>query len=129
MKPLKLLAIITAAVVSLALAVLLFAGLVNIEARYREASREPIPISLDGGPAMKVAAYVKPDFLGAGEAWWIEIDSEVPLKVGIDGEWEGAVPTGRHRIESNHDVNNTGEYGERVWHEVPTAISLERLSP
>lgn len=83
----------------------------------RSIQRETMPVNGLPLPNIKVTAMRKPDFLWAGTAWWIDIETDTPLIIQLD-DWQGKVPAGRHKIFSNHDSTNTGEFGKaRFWRE------------
>jgi hypothetical protein len=72
-------------------------------------------------------AYV-PDFLWAGRAWWIEIDTDRPLLLSLD-EWSGRIPVGVHKVYSNHDSTNTGQYGDGDFWGFPQSVSVREVTP
>jgi len=73
-----------------------------------------------------VAAHVRSDFFWIGKAWFVSINSEEPVSVDFDGRWKASVPTGKHTIYDNHDVNNTTEYSTTRWSEAPAAITVRK---
>jgi hypothetical protein len=94
-----------------------------IESAVRSHQGGNLPI--DGLPIEKATVTGKwqPDFLWAGKAWWIEVESAVPLHVCIDG-WQGKIPTGIHSLYSNHDHTNTGEFGDTEFWGFPKSIRI-----
>lgn len=106
----------------------LFVAGVLVESGLRRFSREPIPVVVADGLPAKVAAYVQPDFLWAGEAWWINIETEVPVQLVIDEAWEAKIPSGRHTVHSNHDMNNTTKFSANRWWKTPARIAVKEMS-
>jgi len=85
-------------------------------------SQQRTPIQVVGAGSAKVSAFVRPDFLWSGESWWIDVKSDRPLTLVLDGTWSADVPPGTHKIYSNHDVNNTAEFGGQSRYKTPTQI-------
>ena len=111
---------------ALILGIFLLFGLIAWTEEYiRSLSREPISVVIADGLSAEVEAYVQPDFLWAGEAWWIEVRAEVPVLLGINDEWQAVIPPGTNTIFSNHDENNTAKFGTSAWWKVPTKILAE----
>jgi len=103
---------------------LLLAGGVLVESRVRSSARKSIPVVVEGDVRAEVRAYVQPDFLWSGEAWWIEFNSQAPLLLDLDGEWIAIIPPGTNTLYSNHDVNNTTEFNTNRWWKTPSRITV-----
>ena len=95
-----------------------------VESYVRSLARKPIPVLLEGALHAKVSAYVQPDFLWAGEAWWIEVKSDAPVSIDLDGKWNAVVPPGTNTIYANHDVNNTTRFSSDRWWMTPSRITV-----
>jgi hypothetical protein len=80
---------------------------------------------IDGLPIehARVTGKWQPDFLWVGKAWWIDIESEVPLRLRLD-EWQGEIPKGTHKIYSNHDGTNTGAFGDTAFSGFPKKVQI-----
>lgn len=93
------------------------------ESALRGTQRTAIPVTVPRGLQARISAFVRPDFLWVGDDWWINIESDTPLNLSIDGEWQAVIPSGSHTLSSNHDVNNTSDYGP-AWFATPQSISV-----
>lgn len=87
-------------------------------------------LSIAGTPVdgAEISGAYMPDFLWAGRAWWIEIDTDKPLLLSLD-EWSGRIPVGVHKVYSNHDTTNTGQYGGRDFWGFPKSVSVRAMTP
>ena len=103
---------------------LVFAGGVMLEAYLRGLNRRVIPVQVNSESRTVVTAWAQPDFLWASEMWSIDIESDVPTVVDIDGIWKADVPPGMHSIYSNHDSENTRRYGPSVWTRTPGKVTV-----
>ena len=83
---------------------------VFLECYLRSLAREPIPVTIAPDARANAKAFVEPDFLWAGKAWWIDVEADVPIVLDIDGTWSAVVPPGSHSIYANHDHNNVREF-------------------
>ncbi len=113
---------ITAIVLGVVLAFLV--GLF-VESHIRSLRRKPIPVVVEATVPARVKAYVQPDFLWAGEAWWIEVTADVPLVIDLDGKWNALLPSGTNTIYSNHDANNTTDFNSNRWWKTPSRITVK----
>ncbi len=95
----------------------------------RSLARKPIRVSIEESVHAKVSAHVQPDFMWIGKAWWIKIESEVPVAINLDGKWSAIIPPGTNTIFSNHDVNNTTKFGTNIWYKTPAEIIVKRPEP
>jgi hypothetical protein len=109
--------------------ILLFVLGVFAESYIRSLARKPIPVLFEGTLRAKVAAHVQPDFLWAGEAWWIEVKSDAPVSINLDGKWDAVIPAGTNTICSNHDVNNTTKFSSNRWWKTPSRITVTEPRP
>ena len=87
-------------------------------------------LSIAGTPVdgADISGAYMPDFLWAGRAWWIDIDTDRPLLLTLD-EWTGRIPVGVHRVYSNHDHTNTGQYGDGDFWGFPESVSIRAVMP
>lgn len=76
----------------------------------------------------EVSGAHSPDFLWVGRAWWIEIDTTKPLLLTLD-DWCGRIPVGVHKVFSNHDHTNTGQYGDKDFWGFPKSVSVREAPP
>ncbi len=97
-----------------------------VEASLRARGRAAIPVVIKDAPQATVSAFVQPDFLWIGEAWWLRVESDSPLSVDVDGQWQALVPAGTNSIYANHDVNNTTRFSSNRWHRTPRHITVRR---
>ena len=93
------------------------------ESALRETQRTAIPVTVPDGLPARVSAFVRPDFLWLGDDWSIDIQSDTPLNLSIEGKWQATIPRGSHKVYSNHDVNNTSDYGP-AWFATPQSIDI-----
>lgn len=107
-----------------ALAILVFAGLVESSIR----SRYGGPMSIDGLPVTNasVTGTWMPDFLWTGKAWKIVIQSDDDLELRLDGR-AYIIRKGSHEIYSNHDHTNTGQFGSQEFRGYPDKIEVRQL--
>ncbi len=110
-------------------AILVFVLGIFAESYIRSLARKPIPILLEGALGANVVAHVQPDFLWAGEAWWIEVKCETPVLIDLDGEWKALIPPGSNKIYSNHDVNNTTRFSSNRWWKTPSRVTVTESRP
>ena len=87
-------------------------------------------LSIAGPPieGTEISGAYMPDFLWAGRAWWIEIKTDKPLLLNLD-EWSGRIPVGVHKVYSNHDQTNTGQYGDGEFWGFPESVSVQEMTP
>jgi hypothetical protein len=107
--------------------VVLILALGLAEEGIRSTQREDMPVHGLPLPDVQITAMQQPDFLWAGKAWWINVETRVPLVIHLD-DWKGEVPPGRHRIFSNHDYTNTGNYGNAPFWGKPREASVSLAS-
>ena len=103
----------------------LFMAFVVIENYVRVRQRKAIPVSFEGHEKAKVTAYVWPDFLWIGNAWYVDIECDHPVSIDFDGEWKASLPRGTTTIYSNHDSNNTAKFGAASWYATPKVIVVK----
>ncbi len=86
------------------------------------------PMSIDGLPISNtnVAGAWIPDFLWAGKAWKLEIQSSIDLKLSLDDK-DYIIPKGSHIIYSNHDRTNTGQFGNQEFWGYPKKTKIHPL--
>lgn len=110
--------------VAIALAMFVFAVFVesNIRGRYGG------PMSIDGLPVnnASVTGTWIPDFLWAGKAWRLEIQSDDDLELSLDDKVY-IIPKGSHEIYSNHDHTNTGQFGSQEFWGYPERVEVRPL--
>ncbi|MEO0530893.1 MAG: hypothetical protein AAF266_10025 [Planctomycetota bacterium] len=75
---------------------------------------------LDG---TKVNGQWHPDFLWAGKAWQIEIETTQRVRLSLDDK-DYVIPKGAHTLYSNHDHTNTGEYGDGNFWGYPANVTV-----
>ncbi len=85
-------------------------------------------MSIDGLPInnSSVTGTWMPDFLWAGKAWTIVIQSDAYLELTLDGRVY-IIPKGSHEIYSNHNHTNTGQFGNREFWGYPGRIKVRQL--
>ncbi len=105
-----------------------FLALVVGEAYLRSYQAKPIPVDIAPGLPVSVSACRNPDFLWAGEAWHIDVKSDRPLELEIDGRIRIRLPAGTTEIYSNHDISNTRDYGLHALDGTPSRISVKSTS-
>lgn len=103
----------------------LFVALTLGEEYLRSLQARPIPVELATGLPASVSASQRPDFLWAGVAWHIEVNSTVPVELEVDGRTRIHLPAGETTIYSNHDVSNTSDYGLGLMPHPPNGISVK----
>ncbi len=94
----------------------------------RQTHTTALPINglpIDG---VKASATHTPDFLWQGDAWWIEIETDKPLLLRLDN-WSGHIPAGSHKVYSNHDHTNTGQYGGQQSWGLPETVIVQAVVP
>ena len=113
-------------VAGVAIALALFVFAVFVESSIR--SRYERPMSIDGLPIKNasVTGTWMPDFLWAGKAWRLEIQSEDDLELILDDKVY-IVPKGSHEIYSNHDHTNTGQFGSQEFWGYPEKAEVRPL--
>jgi len=110
--------------VAVALAIFVFAVFVESSIR----SRYGGPMSIDGLPINNASVTGKwmPDFLWAGKAWKIVIQSDDDLELSLDDRVY-IIPKGSHEIYSNHNHTNTGHFGSQEFWGYPDKIEVRQL--
>lgn len=85
-------------------------------------------MSIDGLPVnnASVTGTWTPDFLWAGKAWRLEIQSDDDLELSLDGKVY-IIPKGSHEIYSNHDHTNTGQFGSQKFWGYPETIKVRPI--
>ncbi len=113
-------------VVRIAIAVAVFVFAVFVESSIR--SRYEGSMSIDGLPGNNASATGTwmPDFLWAGKAWKLEIQSDDDLELSLDGK-DYIIPKGSHEIYSNHDHTNTGQFGSQEFWGYPEKVEVRPL--
>jgi hypothetical protein len=113
-----------AAGVAVALAIFVFAVFVESGIRSRYGS----PMSIDGLPInnSSVTGTWLPDFLWAGKAWRLEIQTDDDLELKLDDKVY-IIPKGSHVIYSNHDHTNTGKFGGQEFWGYPEKVEVRPL--
>jgi len=109
--------------------VLVFVIACLVEEYLRARQRTSIPVRLQGDVQAEVTAYVQPDFLWAGEAWWIRVAANKPVVVDLDARWHGNVPAGTDVIFANNDANNTENFSPASYWKTPTQITVSSKLP
>ena len=113
-----------AAGVAVALAIFLFA--VFVESGIRSVYGGPM--SIDGLPLnnSSVTGTWMPDFLWAGKAWRLEIQTDDDLELKLDDKVY-IIPKGSHEVYSNHDHTNTGKFGGQEFWGYPEKVEVRPL--
>lgn len=113
-------------VAGVAVSLAIFALAVLVESSIR--SRYGGPMSINGLPVnnASVTGTWMPDFLWAGKAWKIVIQSDDDLELSLDGR-AYIIPKGSHEIYLNHDHTNTGQFGSQEFWGYPDEIELRQL--
>lgn len=106
----------------------LFISFIILEEYLRARATAPIPVNDAAVPGTIITAASKPDFLWAGRAWWIHIDSPIPIELEIDSA-RVKITEGKHRIFWNHDVENLSDYGILCRGDYPTEITARPIVP
>jgi len=106
----------------------LFVFGVLLEAGIRTIQKEPIAVDVRNASEVDIKAFHKPDFLWAGTAWWIECESSVSFYLDIGSGEETLIPEGKHRIFSNHDMNNLSDYGLSAAGKFPKTIRIRKMN-
>lgn len=118
---------ITIKIVSgLAVSLAIFVFAVFVESSIR--SRYGGSMSINGLPInnASVTGTWMPDFLWAGKAWKIAVQSDDGLELSLDGRVY-IIPKGSHEIYSNHDQTNTGKFGSQELWGYPDKIEVRNL--
>ena len=108
-------------------ALCLFVLGVFTESYIRSLARKTIPVVVTEDLSGTFEAYVEPDFLWCGEAWWITVRSKSPVQLDIDGKWKAIIPPGTNTVYSNHDINNTTEFGTNRWWKTPWTVTVRKM--
>ena len=95
------------------LALLNFVLLVFGEGAIRSTQIHPLPIDDPSIPGTTIHGSWKPDFLWAGKAWGIKINTQAPFVLKLNHNWIGSIPVGKHTIYGNHDPKK--ENGMAIW--------------
>lgn len=113
-------------VAGLAVALAIFVLAVFVESSIR--SRYAGPMSINGLPInnASVTGTWMPDYLWAGKAWKIAVQSDDGLELSLDGSVY-IIPKGSHEIYSNHDHTNTGQFGSQEFWGYPDKIEVRKL--
>ncbi|MFN0127533.1 MAG: hypothetical protein ACKV19_12700 [Verrucomicrobiales bacterium] len=103
-------------------------GLVMGEAWLRGMQREEMVIGGLPVEGARITGVYHPDFLWAGRAWEIRVETADPLVLTLD-QWTGRIPAGNHTIFSNHDYTNTGRFGERDFWGMAKTVVVRKVPP
>jgi len=112
--------------IAVAITVSLFVFAIFVESSIR--SRYGGHMSIDGLPVnnARVTGTWTPDFFWVGKAWTIEVQSDEDLELSLDGRVY-VIPQGSHKIYSNHDHTNTGQFGSQEFWGNPERIEVRPL--
>jgi len=100
----------------------------SVETLLRDRFGEEGKIPIEGLPIpnVKAEASWSTHTFFEGKGWTINIETDKSLNLFLD-DWEGVIPPVTHRIFSNIDHTNTGDYGHvDVWY-LPKIIELQEL--
>lgn len=110
-------------ILKIAAGVAFFLAIAFAEELIRSTQRESMHVNGLPLPNVQITAMWQPDFLWAGKAWWIDIETNVPLVIQLD-TWRGEVPSGKHKVFGNHDYTNTGDYGKTQFWGKPKEVKV-----
>jgi hypothetical protein len=119
---------ITKTLVFIAIVIGLFFGAAVTETWVRRTQVAELAIAGVPIEGVNISGAYMPDFLWQGRVWWINIDTDKPLVLTLDG-WSGQIPVGVHKVYSNHDHTNTGTYGDRQFWGFPQTVSVREATP
>ncbi|MDB5345250.1 MAG: hypothetical protein JWP89_3627 [Schlesneria sp.] len=96
------------------------------EGYVRSLARKPIPVIIQDDLHAVITADVAPDFLWIGQAWRVNVDCDTSVLLEFNSDWTASLPPGRHQIYSDHDNDNTADYGSKAGfrQKPPTVITV-----
>jgi len=111
-------------ILTVAVLLITFVLIVFIEAEIRYRATRKIPVDCSSVKGVKVTASVQPDFLWAGNAWHIDIETDKTVELDIDNKWQAKIPAGQHKIFYSSDATNTNKFSSKPWFKTPSKITI-----